>query len=139
MEERVAVHRKAAVIPYRVRRNQVEVALVTTSRGKGWIVPKGTIGSGERARDAAIREAEEEAGLRGVLPPKPFGRYLHVNGDGSWEVDVYLMRVTRVLEHWLEADVRERRWMRIPVAASRVRKELRQFVTAIEGVVELES
>jgi 8-oxo-dGTP pyrophosphatase MutT (NUDIX family) len=135
----VAVHRKAAVIPYRVRRNQVEVALVTTSRGKGWIVPNGTIGSGERARDAAIREAEEEAGLRGVLPRKPFGRYLHVNGDGAWEVDVYLMRVTRVLDHWLEADVRERRWMRISVAAARVRKELRHFVTAIEGVVELES
>jgi phosphohistidine phosphatase len=135
----VAVHRKAAVIPYRIRGNQVEVALVTTSRGKGWIVPKGTIASGERARDAAIREAEEEAGLRGVLPRKPFGSYLHVNGDGSWEVDVYLMRVTRVLDNWLEADFRRRRWMRIPTAASRVRKELRKFVTAIEGVVELKS
>ena len=51
----MAVNRKAAVIPYRIRKNQVEVALVTTSRGKGWIVPKGTIASGERARDAAIR------------------------------------------------------------------------------------
>jgi phosphohistidine phosphatase len=135
----VAVQRKAAVIPYRSRKKRVEVALVTTSRGKRWIVPKGTIASGELARDAAIREAEEEAGLRGVLPAKPFGRYLHVNGNGSWEVEVYLMRVTRVLNHWLEADLRERRWMRIPVAAACVRKELRQFVTAIEGVVELEA
>ena len=49
------------------------------------------------------------------------------------------MRVTRVLDHWLEAGLRERRWMRIPVCAARVRKELRQFLTAIEGVVELES
>ena len=28
--------RKAAVIPYRIRKKRVEVALVTTSGGKGW-------------------------------------------------------------------------------------------------------
>ena len=56
------VHQQAAVIPYRIRKERVEVALVTTSRGKGWIVPKGSVDDGERPRDAAIREAEEEAG-----------------------------------------------------------------------------
>ena len=61
------VRRQAAVIPYRIRKARLEVALVTTSKGKGWIVPKGCIDEGERARDAAIREAEEEAGLRGVV------------------------------------------------------------------------
>jgi 8-oxo-dGTP pyrophosphatase MutT (NUDIX family) len=133
------VNRKAAVIPYRIRRKRLEVALVTTSRGKGWIVPKGTVAQGEESRDAAIREAEEEAGLRGVLPRKPFGSYRHVNGDGPCRVDVYLMRVTRVLDHWLEEGLRRRRWMRIRDAAACVRKELRQFVQAIEGVVELDS
>ena len=131
--------RKAAVIPYRVRRRRLEVALVTTSRGKGWIVPKGTVAHGEEARDAAIREAEEEAGLRGVLPQKPFGCYRHVNGDGPCRVDVYLMRVTNVLDHWLEDRLRRRRWMRVPDAAACVRKELRRFVHAVEGVVEVES
>ena len=52
------VHRKAAVIPYRIRKRRVEIALVTSSRGKGWIVPKGRIDRGELSRDAAIREAE---------------------------------------------------------------------------------
>ena len=69
------VHRQAAVIPYRIRKERVEVALVTTSRGKGWIVPKGSVDDGERPRDAAIREAEEEAGLLGVVARKPLGRY----------------------------------------------------------------
>src|SRR5678816_3286474 len=96
------VHRQAAVIPYRIRKERIEVALVTTSRGKGWIVPKGSVDSGERPRDAAIREAEEEAGLLGVVTRQPLGRYLHSNGDGRCRVDVYLMRVTSVLEHWLE-------------------------------------
>ena len=112
------VHRQAAVIPYRIRKERVEVALVTTSRGKGWIVPKGSVDDGERPRDAAIREAEEEAGLLGVVPRKPLGRYLHVKDNRPCRVDVYVMRVTDVLEHWLEDKLRRRRWMRIPDAAA---------------------
>jgi len=127
--------RKAAVIPYRVRRDRLEVALVTTSGGKRWIVPKGWVDEGERPRDAAIREAEEEAGLRGVVARKPLGRYLHVNGSGSCRVDVYLMRVTDVLDHWGEAKFRRRRWMPVSDAAACVRDELREFVHGIEHLV----
>jgi phosphohistidine phosphatase len=123
-------HRKAAVIAYRIRKKRVEVALVTTSGGKGWIVPKGSVDRGEQVRDAAIREAEEEAGLLGVLSRKPLGRYLHVNGEGSCPVDVYMMRVTEELEHWMEDRRRRRRWMTAPDAADCLRKELRKFVRA---------
>ena len=133
------VYRQAAVIPYRIRKERVEVALVTTSRGKRWNVPKGSIDDGELPRDAAIREAKEEAGLLGVVTRKPLGRYLHVNDHGSCRVEVYVMRVTDVLEHWLEDRLRRRRWMRIPDAAASVREELRQFVHAIEGVVKMDS
>jgi hypothetical protein len=70
-----------------------------------------------------------------VLARKPLGRYRHVNGNGTCRVDVYLMRVTDVREHWLEEDVRQRRWMRIREAAACLRKELRQFVHAVEEVV----
>ena len=84
------VRQQAAVIPYRIRKERVEVALVTRSGGKGWIVPKGSVDAGERPRDAAIREAEEEAGLRGVVTRKPLGRYRRVNGRRPCRVDVYL-------------------------------------------------
>src|SRR5215510_10428479 len=110
------VLQQAAVIPYRIHKERVEVALVTTSGGRGWIVPKGSVDEGERPRDAAIREAEEEAGLRGVVTRKPIGRYHHVKGNGRHRVDVYLMRVTNVLDHWLEDRVRRRRWLRTPDA-----------------------
>lgn len=129
-------HRKAAVIPYRIRKKRIEVALVTTSHGKRWVVPKGWVDEGEEVRDAAIREAEEEAGLLGELSQKPVGRYL---GDDSCRVDVYLMRVTKELEHWMEDRLRRRRWMRVSHAADLLRKELRGFVQAIEGALELKS
>jgi len=127
-----SAHRKAAVIPYRIRKKRVEVALVTTSGGKGWVLPKGSVDEGEAVRDAAIREAEEEAGLLGVLSRKPLGRYRHVNGDGACRVDVYMMRVTEELEHWMEDRFRQRRWMAVADAADCLRKELRQFVRAVE-------
>jgi 8-oxo-dGTP pyrophosphatase MutT (NUDIX family) len=133
------VHHQAAVIPYRIRKERVEVALVTRSRGRGWVVPKGSVDDGEQPREAAIREAEEEAGLLGVVPRKPLGRYLRVKDNRPCHVDVYLMRVTNVLENWLEDKLRRRRWMRVPDATAYLREELQQFVHAVERVVELDS
>jgi len=132
----MARNEKAAVIPYRIRKARLEVALVTTSSGKRWSVPKGSIDDGEHPRDAAIREAEEEAGLRGVVARKPLGRYRH-GSDRS--VEVYVMRVTKVLEHWLEDNIRRRRWMKTDVAAACVREELQPFLDVLERVLELES
>jgi len=115
------------------------VALVTTSRGGRWIVPKGTIDDGERAREAAIREAEEEAGLRGVVVRKPLGRYLHINGNGRRRVEVYVMRVTSVLEYWLEDKIRRRRWMRISDAEACLPEDLRPLIQELERVVGWDS
>ena len=128
------VHQQAAVVPYRIRKSRIEVALVTRSGGKGWVVPKGSVDEGERPRDAAIREAEEEAGLRGIVTRRPVGRY-HIKRKGRRRVDVYLMRVTRVLEHWLEDSVRHRRGMRIPKATACVRSEWHEFFSHLEAKV----
>jgi 8-oxo-dGTP pyrophosphatase MutT (NUDIX family) len=133
------VHQQAAVIPYRIRKARVEVALVTTSTGKRWIVPKGSVDEGERPRDAAIREAEEEAGLQGVVARKPLGRYLHTKRKRRRRVDVYLMRVTHVLEHWLEDKFRRRRWMAAPDAAICLREDLQAFIRRLERTIDVES
>jgi 8-oxo-dGTP pyrophosphatase MutT (NUDIX family) len=129
------VRRQAAVIPYRIRKARVEIALVSRSRGKGWIVPKGTIADGERPRDAAIREAEEEAGLRGVVPLRRVGRYRDGSGDDTDLVDVYLMRVTRVLDEWEEDKHRRRRWLRVDEAAERLREELQALVQRLDRII----
>ena len=127
--------RQAAVIPYRIRKNRVEIALVTTLSGKRWIVPKGSVDDGERPRDAATREAEEEAGLLGVVTRKPLGRYRYENDDVTCRVDVYAMRVTTALEHWDEDKLRRRRWVRVHDAEERLREELLPFLHTIERAV----
>jgi 8-oxo-dGTP pyrophosphatase MutT (NUDIX family) len=124
---------QAAVIPYRIRKERVEVALITTSAGKGWVLPKGWVDEGERPREAAIREAEEEAGLRGVVERRPVGRYHHAKGNDLRRVDVYVMRVTKELEHWLEDKIRRRRWMRVGDAADRLREELQPLLQRLEA------
>jgi hypothetical protein len=48
-------------------------------------------------------------------------------------VDVYAMRVTSVLDHWLEDRLRRRRWMRSRDAVACLREELQPFVTAVEA------
>ena len=128
--------RQAAVIPYRIRKNRVVIALVTTLSGKRWIVPKGSIDDGERPREAATREAEEEAGLIGVVTPKPLGRYKYDNGDVTCRVDVYAMHVTTALDHWLEEKLRRRRWVRIDDAGDRLRDELQPFLDDIARAVK---
>jgi len=126
------LYRQAAVIPFRIRHERLEIALVTTPHGKRWVVPKGSLDEGERPRDAAIRETEEEAGLIGDLERKPLGRYRFTRAKERYEVEVYLMRVTVVLDYWLEAGRRRRRWLRVDKAAALVRADLQPFVHEVE-------
>jgi 8-oxo-dGTP pyrophosphatase MutT (NUDIX family) len=72
-EERL--HRQAAALPYRNRGGRLEVALVTSSQGTRWVVPKGNLERGEAAWACAQREAFEEAGLLGRVERHPIGRY----------------------------------------------------------------
>ena len=130
------LYRQAAVIPFRIRDERVEIALVTTLSGKRWVVPKGSLNQGERARDAAIRETVEEAGLIGDVERKPLGRYHFTRANERYVVEVYVMRVTMVLDHWLEASVRRRRWIAVDKAAALVRTELQPFVYLVERLVQ---
>lgn len=130
------LYRQAAVIPFRIRDKRVEIALVTTLSGKRWVIPKGSLDEGEGSRDAAIRETIEEAGLIGDLERKPLGRYHFARANERYVVEVYLMRVTVVLDYWLEARLRRRRWIAVDKAATFVGTELQPFVHMVERLVE---
>jgi 8-oxo-dGTP pyrophosphatase MutT (NUDIX family) len=125
------LHKQAAVIGYRVHGEHFEIALVRRSNGRGWTVPKGSLDRCESGGDAAVREAEEEAGLIGELTREPIGRYRYSKQNERYQVDVYVLRVTIVLESWREAAHRRRRWMAVEEAIERLRPELHGLVEAV--------
>ena len=117
------VWKQAAAIPYRVRKGNLEIALVTSSSGKRWVLPKGCIDPGERACEAAARETHEEAGLVGKIQRRPVGRYRYGKWGGECEVEVFLMRVSEVLDRWPEVGLRERAWFTLKEAVAEIREK----------------
>jgi 8-oxo-dGTP pyrophosphatase MutT (NUDIX family) len=64
----MTVIRQSGAIIVRMDAQEPKVLLVTAKRNpRNWIFPKGHIEKGESPEDAALREAEEEAGVVGKL------------------------------------------------------------------------
>jgi 8-oxo-dGTP pyrophosphatase MutT (NUDIX family) len=104
------IYEQSAVVPYRRRAGELEVLLITSIRRGRWIVPKGLVEPDMSPPESAANEAYEEAGVRGRVDPRAIGEYSFSKWGGVCEVQVFLMEVTEVFDHWLESDVRERQW-----------------------------
>lgn len=110
--------RQAAVVA--LHRNHI--CLVLSSSGRRWVLPKGSIEPGETSREAALREAWEEAGLIGEVCRAPTGSYTYHKNGLVHHVTVYLMVVHTVASHWPECHRRTRRWV-APASAPHCVKE----------------
>jgi 8-oxo-dGTP pyrophosphatase MutT (NUDIX family) len=59
------IEERAGGVIYRISGNRIEYLLVTSNSNRArWIIPAGHIEDGETAAETAIREVEEEAGVR---------------------------------------------------------------------------
>lgn len=100
--------------------------LMVTSRGTGrWIIPKGWPMDGRSVGGAALREAWEEAGVRGEVEETAFGRYsydkkLTKGLSAPVEVQVHLVRVEGLDKNFPERKQRQRRWFTPEEAAGLV-------------------
>ena len=100
--------------------------LMVTSRGTGrWIIPKGWPMDGRSVGGAALREAWEEAGVRGEVEETAFGRYSYdkklTRGlSAPVEVQVHLVRVEGLDKNFPERKQRQRRWFTPDEAAGLV-------------------
>ncbi len=107
--------RQVGALPYTVIDGRVVFLLVTSRRSGRWIVPKGSLIAGETPSRSAEIEALEEAGVEGVVDPKPIGTYRTIKKGGLTrrvvEVDLYPLRVTKQHQTWLEMDKRHRHWV----------------------------
>jgi 8-oxo-dGTP diphosphatase len=83
----------AGGVVHRVHEGDVEVLLVHRPKYDDWTFPKGKLDPGETFEAAAVREVEEEAGVRCVLgPPLPPTHYTDTRGRSKqvrwWAMDL---------------------------------------------------
>lgn len=105
------IYAQSAVLPYRRQGDDVEVLIITSRKGKRWVLPKGIIEPGMTAAASAAKEALEEAGVEGRVMDRSLGKYRRQKWGGTCEVEVFLMEVTRELEQWPESAFRCREWV----------------------------
>jgi 8-oxo-dGTP pyrophosphatase MutT (NUDIX family) len=110
------VIRQAGAIPIRGG----QICLVTSRRGKRWIVPKGWLEDGRTPGEVAIAECWEEAGVVGILRPEPVGSYLYQKDERTFHVTIYVLDVTEATDDWPEVAERERVWVTHSQALSRL-------------------
>ena len=108
--------RQVGALPYRLDDGAALRILLITSRGSGrWLIPKGNAMAGRESHEAAAQEAFEEAGVEGEIVASPVGSFRY--RKRRWwlwsvlaEVEVFPMRVDRLLETWPEQGQRRRQW-----------------------------
>jgi 8-oxo-dGTP pyrophosphatase MutT (NUDIX family) len=116
------MRKQAGVIPFRGAGKKLEICLIRRMGSKKWGIPKGFIERGDSSKDAALKEALEEAGLKGRLVGEAVGSYEYRKWGTSLDVTVYLMEVQEQEDDWDEADIREREWTSLEDAEEKLKQ-----------------
>nr|WP_256474126.1 NUDIX hydrolase [Lutimaribacter sp. EGI FJ00013] len=125
MSHQVGVHTQYAALCYRLRKDKPQFLLVT-SRGTGrWILPKGWPMKGKSPAKTALREAWEEAGVRGRAGKDPIGVYSYRKVVGRGRVLpcvalIFPVEVKSLDSDFPEAKQRRRKWFGRKKAIARV-------------------
>jgi 8-oxo-dGTP pyrophosphatase MutT (NUDIX family) len=123
--------RQSGVLPYQYKNGIIYILLVTTTSKKDWIIPKGKIEKDLTPRESALKEAAEEAGVKGVITGESIGSYTFQKKKTGriCSVEVFPMKVEKEMIEWEEEGKRERCWYPLEVAAARVSNtELQELI-----------
>jgi phosphohistidine phosphatase len=132
------IYQQSAVLPYRGAGKDIEVLLISSRKGRRWVLPKGIVDPGYSPAASAAKEAREEAGVAGAVGETSLGSYSYDKWGGTCSVEVFPMEVEAELPDWPESAIRQRQWMPLAEAAKKIderplRKILRRLPKAIKG------
>jgi len=120
---------------YRLRDDKLQILLITSRRSGRWIIPKGWPMDRQTPAEAALTEAQEEAGVEGKAYNVCLGLFTYtklIEGDAEdlpCAVSVFPVRTKKLLSAYPEARERRRKWFSQRKAAKRVREpELRKII-----------
>jgi 8-oxo-dGTP pyrophosphatase MutT (NUDIX family) len=86
---------QAGAVVFRTDGGSVRILLVGSRKNPGvWVFPKGHLEAGESHADAALREAEEEAGILGTVVGPVGPALAFQSGDEQVAVEYYLVHLT---------------------------------------------
>lgn len=116
---------QVAALPFVPRSQGFDVLLITSRRGKRWLLPRGWTRAQQAQVDTAAQEAFEEAGVVGDVHGTPIGEFVYRKSmRQGYSVDchvfVYPLLVTQHLAEWPECEKRERRWVDLTKAGELV-------------------
>ncbi len=114
-----------AALPLRLVDGNLQVLLVTSRVTKRWIIPKGHPEKKMEPSAVAALEAQEEAGVTGIIGDAPVGSYLSTKRVPSGKVvparvSVFRLDVDEQLSTWKEKGERKRRWVSLDQAVAMV-------------------
>lgn len=139
LEDKRDMRTQFGALCYRVVKNRTEVLLITSRGTKRWITPKGWPMPGKTPAESALREAWEEAGVRGKVNGPCLGLYTYEKRLPGSEtrpcaVLVYPVKVTNLLDRYPEAAQRKRKWMSLKKAAQKIDEpELAHMIRTFEA------
>lgn len=126
-----------AALPFRRRKSEIQVLLITSRETGRWIIPKGWPMDGMTPAASAAQEAWEEAGIRGIVSESCLGFYSYNKTlPGGIPIPciaaVFPLEVRKLATDFPEAGQRKRKWFSRSKAASRIserdlKKILRNF------------
>jgi len=106
----------------------IQVLMISSSSGPGLLFPKGGWENDETVREAAAREAVEEAGVRGILMDflgnyefKSKSHQDEFSPEGLCKAAMYALYVKEELATWPEHETRTRKWLTIEEAVESCR------------------
>jgi 8-oxo-dGTP pyrophosphatase MutT (NUDIX family) len=111
---------QSGVIPYKEKKGNLEILLITSIKKKKWIIPKGYIDFNLSPFESAKKEAFEEAGIIGSNETVELGRIELKKGNGTTHITIFSMEVVKMLDDYPEKELRKRKWFSVEEASSKV-------------------
>ncbi len=120
--KRRKAHLQVGALCFSETEDGLRFLLITSRRTRRWIIPKGWTMKKLSKRQAALREAWEEAGVEGTVVDKAVGIYTYrkmISPEQTIRcaVQTYPVEVTRLADDFPEKGERKLRWFKAGKAA----------------------